>query len=155
MRRSWRSSFKCEFSRGWLSGTPPQFRERKKTSSSRVYVFHKTPHKDVVMQWRQRNVSNSVLDVQVVILLNKAKSIQIRIFFNTFVFYTNQPSVYTKPVNPDAETALLNPLTARVIMAFCKVALTLKSVDEILWSQWLFNWNLSACTFTWCCLFSM
>ena len=53
-----------EFSRSWLSGTPLQLRKRKKHSSSCVYVLHKTPHKDVVVQWRQRNASKSALHVQ-------------------------------------------------------------------------------------------
>ena len=53
-----------EFSRSWLSGTLFQFRKRKKNSSSCVYVLHKTPHKDVVVQWRQRNASKSALNVQ-------------------------------------------------------------------------------------------
>ena len=33
-----------------MGGTLSQFRKRKKNSSSGVYVLHKMPHKDVVMQ---------------------------------------------------------------------------------------------------------
>ena len=36
----------------------------------------------------------------------KATSLQIRIFLKPHTFYTNQPSIYTKPVNPVTKTAL-------------------------------------------------
>ena len=95
-----------EFSRSWLSGTLFQFRKRKKNSSSCVYVLHKTPHKDVVVQWRQRNASKSALNVQSCCFAYLRPSPHKSGYFYYFFFYTERPSIYTKLVNPDAEIAL-------------------------------------------------
>ena len=98
-----------EFSRSWLSGTLSQIRKRKKNSSSCVYVLHKTPHKDVVMQWRQRSESKSALHVQSCCFAYLRPSPHKSGYFFYFFLHESafrQPSDYTKPVNPDAEIAL-------------------------------------------------
>ena len=97
-----------EFSLSWLSGTPPQLRKRKKNSSSCVYVRHKTPHKNVVVQWRQRNESKSA---KLLFCLSKAQSTKIQILL---LFFFTRNGLRSTPVNPDAEIALFwNPSPER------------------------------------------
>lgn len=51
-------------------------------------------------------VGEILFRVTIIVSFLKAKSLQIRIFLKRRTFYPNQPSIYTKPVNPVTKTAL-------------------------------------------------